>query len=308
MELRQLRYFVAVAEERNFRLAADRLRISQSAVSQQIKTLERTLRVRLFNREARPVELTEDGETLLGQARLIVELADRTKEQLRASPTLRKQILKFGGSTFGSGPVVERILSEVRERSPQIDVQVELDTVVHHLVALGRRALDIAFAYRPFDVPEEPEFLTLGSIEVLVAVPATHPFAKLDRIPKQRLLEEPFLIGPRSINPPLYDRINRVLLGIDEHPRRVMITDVGAGRFRLVADGMGITPVAVPTEPLLEIPGVAYRRVEGPPPTVEYGLAWFEDHVSPALPAFLDVAREIVKAMPDPSDLDRSRV
>jgi DNA-binding transcriptional LysR family regulator len=308
MELRQLRYFVAVAEERNFRSAAQRLRISQSAVSQQIKTLERTLRVRLFDRETRPVELTDDGETLLEQARLIVELANRTQEHLRAAPNLRKQILKFGGSSFGNGPVIDRILAETRQRLPEVDVQVMLDTMVHNVVSLGRRAIDVAFAYWPLESREQPQFLRLGSISMLVAIQEDHPLAKLDRIPKDQLLEEPFLTGPRSINPPLYDRIHQALIGMDEHPSKVLISSLGADRFRLVAEGKGITPVAVPTEPLLSIPGIAYRQVEGPTPEIEYGLIWFDDHVSPALPAFLDVAREVVRAMPQPSDLDLSQV
>jgi DNA-binding transcriptional LysR family regulator len=301
MELRQLRYFIAVAEERNFRSAAQRLRISQSAVSQQIRTLERTLRVRLFDRDARPVALTEEGRTLLERARLIVELADRTQEELRTSPRFRKRILKFGGSTFGGGPAVDRILGEARQRLPEIDVQVEFDTVAHHLVALGRREIDVAFGYRPFASDEEPEFLKLGTLEILLAIPSAHPLAELDRITKAQLLEEPFLVGPRSLNPPLYDRIHRALIGIDEHPRRVPISDVGAGRFRLVAEGLGITPVAVPMESLLPIQGVSYRRIDGPPPEIDYGLMWFDERVSPALPAFLDVAREVARSMPVPS-------
>jgi DNA-binding transcriptional LysR family regulator len=266
------------------------------------------LRVRLFDREARPVELTEQGEMLLERARLIVELADRAQEQLRTSPTVRKEILKFGGSSFGSGPIVDRILTETRERHPDIDLQVMLDTVAHNIVALGRRAIDVAFAYRPFEAAKEPEFLRLGSIELLVAIPSDHRLAEQERISRADLLQEPLLMGPRSINPSLYDRIHQALIGMDEHPRSVLISDVGAGRFRLVAEGKGITPVAVPTEPLLPLPGIAYRQVEGPTPTIEYGLIWFDDHVSPALPAFLEVAREVVRTIPEPSELDPSRV
>jgi DNA-binding transcriptional LysR family regulator len=308
MELRQLRYFVTVAEERNFRLAALRLRISQSAVSQQIKTLERTLRVRLFDREARPVELTHEGEILLEQARVIVQLADRAEEQLRATPSLRKKILKFGGSSFGNGPVIDRILDETSQKLPEVDLQVLLDTTAHNIVALSRRAIDVAFAYWPYESSERPQFLRLGAIELLLALPEDHRLAKLDRIPKAELLEEPFLMGPRSINPPLYDRIHQALIGMDEHPKKVLISSLGAARFRLVTEGKGISPVAVPTEPLLPLPGIAYRQVEGPTPAIEYGLVWFDDHVSPALPAFLDLAREVVRTMPEPSELDLSRV
>ena len=104
------------------------------------------------------------GEILLEQARVIVQLADRAEEQLRATPSLRKKILKFGGSRFGNGPMVDRILEETIQRLPEIDVQVLLDTTAHNIVALGRRAIDVAFAYWPYAASERPQFLKLGAI------------------------------------------------------------------------------------------------------------------------------------------------
>jgi DNA-binding transcriptional LysR family regulator len=302
MELRQLRYFVVVAEERNFRRAAQRLRIAQPGLSQQIKALERSLHVRLFDRDARPIELTAEGEVLLEQARIILELADRVRERVRRPDSLRKTILKFGGSSFGNGPVVDRILTAARTRLTDVDLQVHLDTTAHNILALNRRALDVAFAYWPFESEKTPWFLGLGTIDLVLALPSDHRLSAAERIPRDELLKEPFLIGPRSINPPLFDQIHRSLIGRVDHPNAVEISDVSTARFRLVAAGAGITPVALPTETLLPVPGVVYRRVEDPAPTIDYGFVWFDEHPSPALQAFLDLGREILNETPEPAD------
>jgi DNA-binding transcriptional LysR family regulator len=297
-----LRYFVAAAEERHFGRAAQALGIAQSGLSQQIQALERSLRVRLFDRDSRPIQLTAEGEILLEQARLIIELADRVKERVRKPDGLTKTILKFGGSSFGNGPVLDRVLTSARTRLTDVDLHVFLDTTAHNVLALNRRALDVTFAYLPFESEVTPRFLRLGTIDLVLALPQHHRLSSAERVPRDELLKEPFLIGPRSINPPLFDQIHRSLIGRVDHPNAVEISDVGTARFRLVAAGVGITPVAVPTETLLPIPGIVYRRVEDPPPQIEYGLVWFDEHASPALPAFLDLAREIIDETPDPAD------
>jgi DNA-binding transcriptional LysR family regulator len=302
MELRQLRYFVTVAEEHHFGRAAERLRIAQSGLSQQIKSLERSLGVKLFDRDARPIELTRQGQFLLEQARAIIELTDRAEERVRKPDRLRQTILKFGGSTFGNGPVVDRVLATARTRLADVDLQIHLDTTAHNVQALSRRALDVAFAYLPFESQKTPRFLLLGTVELVLALPESHRLAAAERVARDDLSKEPFLIGPRSISPPLFDHVQRSLFGEADHPNVVEIADVGTARFRLVAEGVGITPVAVPTEALLPFPRVVYRRVEDPAPTIEYGLVWFDDAVSPALPAFLDVAREIAERVPESPD------
>jgi DNA-binding transcriptional LysR family regulator len=302
VELRQLRYFVAVGEERHFGRAAERLGIAQSGLSQQIKSLERSLRVRLVDRSARPIELTPAGAAFLEEARLVLELADRAVDRVRRTAGSTTSTLRFGGSSLGNGPVVEELLRVARNRLPDVDLQVHLGTTTHNVLSLNRRMLDIVFAYRPFESPKTPEYLRLGAVELVMAIPEHHRLAQRDRIPRAEILKEPFLMGPRSVNPPLADMVHRALLGRIDHPNAVDISDIGSSRFRLVADGVGITPVAVPTETLLPIQGVVYRRVEEPAPTLEYGLLWFEDYVQPALAAFLEIAREIAAKTSDPAE------
>lgn len=302
MELRQLRYFVAVAEERHFGRAAERLRIAQSGLSQQIKALERSLQARLFDRDARPIELTSAGEAFLEEARLVLELADRAVERVRVRDGVTTTKLMFGASSFGNGPIIDEVLRVARTRLPDVDVEVHLDTTAHNILALNRRELDVVFAYVPFESATTPRYLRLGSAELVLALSEDHRLAAADRVPRAEILKEPLLVGPRSVNPKFSDHVYRTLLGRIDHPHPVDISDIGAARFRLVAEGVGISPVGFPLEPLLPIQGVVYRRVEDPAPTIEYGLLWFDDYASPALPAFLDVAREIARKVPAPAD------
>jgi DNA-binding transcriptional LysR family regulator len=295
VELRQLRYFVAVAEERHFGRAAERLRIAQSGLSQQIKVLEGRLRVRLFDRGSRPIELTSAGEAFLEEARLVLELADRAVERARMGDGLTKTILRFGASSFGNGPIVDEILRVARTRLPDVDMQVHLDTTAHNILSLNRRGLDVVFAYVPFESAMTPRYLRLGNAELILALAENHRLAATDLVPRAEILKEPLLVGPRSVNPAFSDHVYRTLLRRVDHPNPVDISDIGAARFRHVAEGVGISPVAFPLEALLPIRGVVYRRVEDPAPIIEYGLLWFDDYVSPALPAFLDVAPEIAR-------------
>jgi DNA-binding transcriptional LysR family regulator len=292
MELRQIRYFVAVADERNFARAAERLRIAQSGLSQQIMVLERSLGARLIDRSIRPVELTAEGEVFLEQARRILDLVDNATERVRAVSEHRSTSLKVGASVFGNAPRVDELLRMARAGLADVDVQVSLDIAPHNISSLNRRELDAVVTYVPFDSGEHPRYMCLGSTEIVLAVPAGHPLASAHRIPRDALAAEPFLVAPRKVNSPVANSIYRSLFGQLDPPNMVQLIDYPA-RFQMVVDGVGLAPVMVPTEDLLPVPGLVYRRIEEPAPTFEYGLVWFEDHASPALDAFLGLARDV---------------
>src|SRR6186997_455470 len=124
MRLRQLEYFVAVAEERHFGRAAERLRVAQPGVSQQIKILERSLGAKLFIRGSDGVRLTEAGGALLDHARLVLELADRTSEIPRLVTNGKAGLLKVGTAAVHVHPVANRIIAEFRERFPLVDLEL----------------------------------------------------------------------------------------------------------------------------------------------------------------------------------------
>jgi DNA-binding transcriptional LysR family regulator len=300
MELRQVRYFVAVATERNFGRASQRLRIAQSGLSQQIKVLERSLGVELFDRGSRPIRLTPEGEIFLEEARLILELADRAKEKVRLARDGKGGVVRFGTTAFGHPPLIDELLWSARARLDDVDISIQLATVIHNVAALNRHELDITFAYVPFESERTARYLRMGWIELGLAIPEDHRLADVGRVARGDFLDEPFLVGPRSANPPLADHVYRSLFGKADPPNPVALNDVG-GRFRLVAEGVGITPVSIPTETAQPIPGVVFRRIEEPVPTIEYGLLWFDDHGSPGLDALLEIAREVAEPDRDPA-------
>jgi DNA-binding transcriptional LysR family regulator len=294
LELRHLRCFIAVAEEKHFGRAAERLRVAQPSVSQQIKALERSVGVRLVLRDQRHVELTPAGEKFLEHARLVVELSERAVESARLAGKEKEGLIRVGTSISGIHPVANALLREFHARFPNVEVEVHPGYVPANLEALTRRALDVAVVLVPFDATNSPRYLRLGTTELLVALPQAHRLASLDRIPPSELLKEPFLEWPRNVNPQLADHLHHLLFGEVEHPRPVEVADVlEASRLLLVAEGKGFSVPILTSLAELRIPGVAFRRFTEPAPILEYGVAWFDTHASPFVESFMQVAREV---------------
>jgi len=213
-----------------------------------------------------------------------------------------RAVLKFGASVIGTAPVAQEVLREARERFPDLDLQVSIGTIPENILALNRRALDVVYAYLPFDSPRTPRYLRLGVIEHLLAIPERHRLASMEWVPREELVNERFVIGSKGLNPPAAEEVFRSLFGTSLPPNPVETSDAGTNRFKPVSEGVGIGVVGFPMEALLPIRGVVYRRVADPSPTIEYGFLWFDDSPSPALPAFVEFAREIARKNPPPAN------
>jgi DNA-binding transcriptional LysR family regulator len=297
MELRQLRYFLAVAEERHFGRAADHLRIAQSGLSQQIKALERSLGTQLFIRDRRRVELTPAGEYLAEEARSLLSRASRVEETLPLIGEGKGGLLKIATSSAGLHPLAGDLIDRFRERSPDIELHVVPGSGPQNLEALQRRDVDVAFVSYPFDPQDGLSWLPTGSLELVIALSERHRLASIERIPRPELLAEPFLTWPRTFNPPLMDHIHRSLFGDRHHPSLIEVPELNqATRLTRLARSERMVGLGLPEEAELAIPGLAYRRVEDPVPLVDYGLAWLNEHDSPFATAFIDAVRETVAA------------
>ena len=203
MELRQLSYFVTVAEELHFGRAAQRLHIVQSAVSQQIHRLERELGVDLFDRSPRRVLLTEAGRRFLPEARTVLAAAQRARAVV-AEPggTLRL------GSSDGLGDRLNTVLDELARLAPEIHVELVAAPTTTRLDRVRAGQLD-ATLVRGIDSGAQLDFEGVWTDLVMVAVPANHPLAEADEIAIAELATLPLRLAERHRNPPLHDLVVR---------------------------------------------------------------------------------------------------
>ncbi len=266
MELRQLRYFVAVAEELHFRRAAARLHISQPPLSQQISALEHELGVRLLERTRRRVELTPAGEAFLRDARAMLaelDVAAATARAIAAGQVGRLRV-GFVGSALLS--IVPATVQRFRRARPGVEVELRERSTVEALRALETGVIDVALVRPPIDAGADLRTEIVIRERTIAAIPAGHELAKLRRIPLARLAGEPLVLFPRSQAPGYHDLLTGRLAATGTSPHVVqyapeMLTIIG-----LVAAGIGVSPVPASVAHLA-LDGVTYRPLNRAPDT-----------------------------------------
>lgn len=203
MEIRQIRYFVAVAEELNFGRAATELGIGQPGVSQQVARLERELGAPLFDRSSRAVRLTEAGQRFLPEARAVLAACDRAKAAVTDAGTQR--VLRVGSST-GLGDRLDKVLQVMQRRFPQIAIELASAATRTRLDRVRSGQLDAAFV-RGSHTQQGLELIPVWEDELVVALPANHPLAERSEIELRDLAGLPLRLVPRSQNQPLVDLV-----------------------------------------------------------------------------------------------------
>jgi DNA-binding transcriptional LysR family regulator len=206
MELRHLRYFVAVAEELHFRRAAERLHVAQPAVSEQVRKLEDELGVRLLNRTQRNVSLTDAGSAMLEEARHVLVQAERAIAAARDTRDAASTRLRVGYVPDSLPTTVPRALHDLRTTMP--NVQVALETGAARKLIEEVRAGRIHAALVSLPAPTAGLQRTLlGSQSAVVAMPVMHPNATDEAIDLERLAPERIVMLPREVNPAFHDGI-----------------------------------------------------------------------------------------------------
>ncbi len=264
--LRDLRYFVATAEELNFTRAAERLFISQPGLSKQIRQLEDGLRVRLFDRDRRTVTLTASGAALLPRARELVQLWDEAQRAVSDAAAAEAAVLTLGISTSTGRGLLPAIRARLAERRPNWRLQVRQIDWADATAGLADGETDLALLWLPFPGQEAFAVHVVATEPRWVALPAGHRLAAAAEIPFAALLDEPFLALPESAGV-LRDH----WLAVDERAGRpVRIGGVVANAdetFEAVAEGLGVVLLAAGNATIYRRPGVVARPVTGLTPS-----------------------------------------
>lgn len=292
MELRHLRYFVAVAEELHFGRAAARLGIAQPPLSQQIRQLERELGVELLVR-ARRIALTEPGRVLLAEARAIlarVAAAALAVERAGRGETGTLAVGVVASATYG---VVPRIFRTFRARHPDVALTLAVMSSGDQAAALRAGRIQLGIARPPFG-DETLRAETLVEEPVVVALPGGHPLASRRALRLGALADEPFVLFPRDRRPGWSDFVEGLCRAAGFAPRIGEEATELATAMALVAAGVGVTLVPASVQDLRRT-GVDYRPIAAPTPrTPLVALRRPEPDLLPVVERFLAVAREVL--------------
>lgn len=293
MELRHIRYFLAVAEERNVTRAAEKLGIGQPPLSQQIHALEAELDVRLFRRTGHGVVLTEAGEAFATDARRLIEDATHAvKNAQRAGRGETGQLnIGFTGSA-AFNPVVPNLIRQFRQSYPGVALTLTEGNTAQLLAGLNDGRLDVAFVRLGNQSPAGVAFHHIATEPMKLVLPTTHPLAKKRKVRLDALVDEPFVLLPRDASPTLYD----VIVGAcreagfepvpgQQAPQLSSVVNLVAAEF-----GVSLVPASVCQ---IQVGGVVYADLVGGNITIQLAIASLESATSAKTSNFLAIVKQL---------------
>jgi DNA-binding transcriptional LysR family regulator len=291
MELRQLEYFVAVAQELHFGRAAESLHLSQPALSKQIQALEDSLEIQLFERTKHWVRLTLAGQKFLEVARnILVDVAAGiavTKQV--AAGTNGKLRIGFTESTLFS--LAPNIVRTYRQQYPQVELTLTSGGTETQVEALRTHQIDLGFVYLPIREPSL-SIHPLFEEAYIAALPSFHRLARQQQIAIDSLATEPLIFYPRSLAPILHANFIKCCEREGFVPNIVQEAELAQTRLGLAAAGVGITFVLANLQNL-NAKGVVYRPVVGDFLTLKLALAWRQNESSAVVHECINVLKTI---------------
>ena len=272
MELRHIRYFLAVAEEQNFTRAAKKVGIGQPPLSQQIQALEHELETRLFHRLSRGAELTSAGKAFLPEARSIVQQTERAKRMalLGAKGQVGQLRVGFTSSAIFR-PIVPAIVRAFRQHHPEIELSLAENDTTQLLQLLNDNKLDATFIRPGRRNPEQVDIYRLKDESSMAVLPTTHPLAKRRTIRLSALSNEPFVIFPRMAGASLFDELIDACHRSGFDPVIAHEAPQISSAPNLVSAGLGVSIVPASIAAQIQVKGVVYLPIVGASPA--FGLA-----------------------------------
>ena len=270
IDLRLLRYFVAVAEEGHLTKAAQRLGIQQPPLSQQIRSLEKELGVSLFRRLPRGMELTESGHALLADAHLILDQVGTTIDSVRRIARGERGRIAVGFTETASlHPLIPAVIRAFRQSSPDVALAIEESNTAELVEALLKNRLDVAFIRSPVGNAAGLKMETMLVEEMIAVLPATHPLLRGSNrrrksLPLTALEKEDFILNRRPSGPGLYDTVIAACRAAGFSPRVVQEARKYLSTLSQVAAGIGVTIVPASMRHV-QMEGVVYLQLEQAP-------------------------------------------
>ena len=288
MELRHLRYFIAVAEELNFRRAAERLRMAQPPLSQQIRQFEGELGTRLIER-GRPARLTAAGEAVLSEARKTLQQAERIREAAQQAARGERGRLRLGLCNSAPYGPLPALLRRFRAAAPEVELAIIERSSEEQRTMLLAGQLDLGALRLPLAQPLDGlRYATVCREELIVALPSDHPLCRRRTVPLRALRGESFISFPPSASPSLFGQIEAACRGAGFAPRIAQEALQMQTIVSLVATGLGVALLPASLRELRRS-GVEYRPLGGSTPQTEIVLAWPHDRASALVQRFVDL-------------------
>src|SRR5918995_1337055 len=293
MDLRQLRYFVAVAEERHFGRAAQRLHMSQPPLSMQIKALERELGIELLERTSRRVALTDAGRAFLERAKTILGAVEEAREVARGAEQGTRGRLEVGFISSATLSLLPPSIRLFRERFGGVELELKELTSAQQIDALYEGGIRVGLVRLPLRAPGI-RFEPVLEERLVVALPSGHALEALDRVSLETIADLPLIFFTRQLIPGFHAQIVELFQRVGAFPKIAqhavhLQTIVG-----LVASGVGIAILPSSAERVSR-EGVVYRALDVPDATSWMGLAWVEGDESKLVKNFVRTVREVAE-------------
>jgi DNA-binding transcriptional LysR family regulator len=288
MELRHLRYFVAVAETLSFTRAAERLHIGQPPLSMQIRDLEAEIGARLFERSRRKVELTEAGQRFLVHARAILARAGHAADEARRAALGELGELRVGfTSSLPFSEMLPDLLSAFRRAHPQVDLQLHELFTVAQFRALAEGELDVGLVrVEESAAPPGIALREIGRDPLNLVIHAAHALAGRERVSMAELAGEGFITFPPGTGTGLPDKLRELAQAAGFEPRIVQTAREATTQIGLVAAGLGLALLPAQLA-CVRIPRVRYLPLDDAGADFPVAVAWREPAPAPVTRRFL---------------------
>src|SRR6266702_5578712 len=272
VDTRPLRYFAAVAAEGSLSRAAERLFVSEPALTKQIKQLESRLGVQLFTRSRAGMTLTPAGQALADGTPGILAVWDQVLRDTRAAASLAARVLRVGFMSSAANEATQQIIAAFGRRRPGWRVDLQQAGWSDPTAGLASGDVDAALLRLPFPGQDEVRIEVLLTEPRWVALPVTHPLAARDRICFRQLWDEPFVAAPAETG--IWRDYHLATAERQGHPVRIgAVTDQPDAYLTAIANGDGIALVPESASRYYARPGITYRPVTGVSPS-QVGVAW----------------------------------